>query len=97
MGSIDRDPPEASVREERSDRRLLEENDGSGVRILTLAQLRRRLVFFAALALLLTSVVWIAELAIGAFQGVTGWTAFAGLLDGVSLLTVVRWRSQATG
>ncbi len=65
------------------------------MRLLTKAQLRRRLIVFAAMTLGFTVAVWATELTITAYDGITGWAAFAALLATLSFLSLLRWRAAA--
>ena len=65
------------------------------MRLLTRPQLRRRLALLAVLTATFTAGVWATELTINAFDGATPWSLFAGLLGGLSLFSLSRWRAIA--
>ena len=65
------------------------------MRLLTRPQLRFRLGIFAVLAGAFTAAVWVTELTISSFDGLTPWSAFALLLGGLSLFSMSRWRIAA--
>lgn len=67
------------------------------MRLLTRAQLRRRLLVFAGLAAAFTGAVWVTEVTITSYEGMTAWAVFAAFLGLVSLLSLVRWRGEAVG
>lgn len=67
------------------------------MRLLTRAQLRRRLIVFALMTLGFTVAVWATELTIAAYEGVTAWAAFAAFLAAISFLSLLRWRAEAAG
>ena len=65
------------------------------MRLLTRSQLRRRLALFALASAAFTAGVWVTEISIRSFDGVTAWGGFAALLGGLSLVSVTRWRAAA--
>ncbi len=65
------------------------------MRLLTRPQLRRRLALLAVLTATFTAGVWATELSIKAFDGATPWSLSAGLLGGLYLFSLSRWRAIA--
>ena len=65
------------------------------MRLLSRSQLRRRLALLGATALVFTIGLWITEITISSFDGVTPWLVFAVLLGALSLMSLTRWRAGA--
>lgn len=65
------------------------------MRLLSRSQLRRRMALVGATALVFTIGLWITEITISSFDGVTPWLVFAVLLGGLSMMSLTRWRAGA--